>query len=836
MLKKVIVAVLVLTVSCAFEAAAQMSDESVVEYIIQAVEEGKSRIQVATELVSMGVSSSQIKRVYVQYKDEIAEASKGSQTMSRSQGSNSTERGVRTNSAVSKLKQRSGVVIEVEDEEETAKDKSVKDKSVKDKKTDADKVIKKDDNARDEKIAIYGHDLFNNKKLSFEPNDNAATPDNYVLGPGDQIIIDIWGENEATIKQTISPEGNIMISQIGPVQLGGLTIDAARSRIKKELSRKYAALGQSTSQISLTLAQNRSIMVNVMGEVNVPGTYRLSSFSTVFNAIYCAGGVTEVGSVRQIKVGRGSSIAAVVDIYQYLFNGFAASDIPLKDGDVIVVPACGSLVGIKGKVKRPMYYEMVPGETLAQALEYAGGFAGDAYKGDVSVVRQTGGEQTICSVTSEGFSSFELKDGDSFEVMPAMERFSNKLEVKGAVKRAGVFQFGDDVKTVAQLIKRAGGLREDAFSGRAQIVREKDDLSLEVVAISLGGILDGSSPDVMLKGNDILYVSSVKDIEEKGDFTINGFVAFPGDYPYADNTSVEDLILLAGGLSDGASSVRVDVSRRIKKPESTAAGDKLAEIFTFSIKDGLLVDGKPDFKLQPYDVVSVRRSPTYTEQKTINIIGEVAFPGQYSLESNAERVSDIISRAGGATQFANLLGAVLKRKITDIERDLRNTVMDVSKKSAKSARDTANVAKLEVPDVYNVGLELDKAIAKPGSDFDVLLRDGDELIIPEMPSTVRIQGEVLYPNTVAYIKGKSVAYYLEQAGGFGQRARRGKTYVVYMNGSVSSGLRSNVEPGCEIVVPGKGESREVSAAEVISLGSSAASLSAVILSIINMIK
>lgn len=818
--------ILVIALLCAgaYSASAQMSDDAIVEYVATGMASGKSQNQIASELVAKGVSSTQLKRVLSMYKAQINASATQQESDIESTRNKRSSNSRNENSAISQLRQGTNVYEEEYEEEYEDED------SEGDAQKDGEKSSKK------KKIKIYGHDIFNNRNLSFEPNDNAATPDSYVLGPGDEIIIDVWGENEASIKQTISPEGDIMVSQIGPIQLAGLTLDAARTRIKKAFSKKYAALGGSASQVAITLSRNRTIQVNVMGEVTVPGTYRMSSFSTVFNALHMAGGITRVGSVRDVKVSRGGGIIAVVDIYQYLFEGFAASDIPLKDGDVIIVPAYNSLVNVKGKVKRPMFYEMKTGETLSDAIRYAGGFAGDAYKGDISVIRQTGAEQTVCSVVSDKFGSFVMMDGDEFEVIPAQERFKNRLEVKGAVKRAGVYQYGDDVKTVGQLINRAGGLSEDAFTGRAQIVREKDDLSLEVVAVSLAGIINGSAPDVLLKGNDVLYVSSINELEEKGDYTINGYVVNPGEYPYADHTSVEDLILLAGGLVDGASSVRVDVSRRIYDPNGTTIPEKLAEVFTFSIKDGLMADGTPDFELKPFDIVSVRRSPSYTEQKVVNIVGEVAFPGQYTLQSNEERVSDLLKRAGGAARFANLHGAILTRKLTDFERNTQETTLNVAKQTISEKEDTTKLENIKIKETYNIGLELDKAVENPGSAFDVILRDGDEITIPEMPSTVRISGDVLHPNTVAFIQGKPISYYVKQAGGYGDRARSLKTYIVYMNGSVDSGLGARVEPGCEIVVPSKPERREVTAGEIVSLGSSTASFAAVVLSIINMIK
>ena len=799
-MKKLLIILVSICCLGAMEAYAQMTDDALMQYITESVAEGKSKNHLASELAAKGVSATQMKRVLAKVKKE-----QGVQVSSVS--TDKTDSGNRT-------RKQATIVNDIREKDR--------------------EPYKKDSTSTQTGKKIYGHDIFTSKTLSFEPNQNAATPDSYVLGPGDEVIIDIWGENEATIKQTISPEGKIIVSQIGPIQLSGLTIDAARARIRKNFASKYAALNGSASQISVTLGEARTIMVNVMGEVKVPGTYRLSSFATVFNALYNAGGVTEIGSVRAVKVSRGSEIIATVDLYQYLFNGYAATDIILKDGDVIIVPSSGLLVEVKGKAKRPMYYELVEGETLADALGYAGGFDSDAYRGDISIIRQTGGEQIVRSVKEDSYSTFALEDGDSFEIQPALERYADKLELKGAVKRPGVYQYGDEVKTLSQLIERGGGLREDAFKGRVQIVREREDLTLEVIAVSLGDILDGTEPDLLLKSNDQVYISCVSDIDKKGDFTINGYVSQPGDYPYAENTTIEDLILMAGGLMEGASTANVEVSRRIVDPESSEATGKLADIFNFAIKDGLVADGRNSFVLQPYDVVNVRKSPSFVEQRTATVLGEVVFPGQYTLKSDTERVSDVLTRSGGITKSANIKGGIIRRKVTEEERELRKTIAEVYKNSVEEEKDTTGIE--VIPEIYNVGVDLEKALDNPGSEYDIVLRDGDEIVIPMMSNTVSIQGEVLFPNVVSFMEGRSVKYYINQAGGFTERSRKGHTYVVHANGTVSSGMFAKVDSGSSIVVPRKAERKEVTTGEIIGIASSATSLTTMVLYLINVLK
>lgn len=799
MSKKLAILAAALLLFAGVQAHAQMTDTAIIQYLTEGVASGKSEAQLGNELLSKGVSVSQIQRLLKVYKS-------GNAVMYTARPTNKLD--------------------DVRPERKAQTD-------------DAEQVntIPADTTAAsmtDDAIRIYGHDVFTNRKLSFEPNVNSATPDDYVLGPGDEVVIDIWGVNEATIRQTISPEGRIIVSQIGAIDLAGLTIKAATKKIRAAFAKRYAGIGGSNpaSEVSVTLGNIRTIQVNVLGAVKVPGTYRLSSFSTVFNALYNAGGVTPEGSLRAVQVLRGGEVFAVVDTYSFLFSGIQANNVPLKEGDVVMVPAYTNLVSIDGGVKRPMYYEMLDGEPLSKLVEYAGGLTGDAFEDAINVVRRSGSSVSIHTLTKAEAQTFAMRDRDSVSVaVNANEAlYTNKVEIRGAVYRPGSFELGGGIATVRQLIASAGGLLEDAFTARAQIIREKPDRTLEILAIPLGAIVDGTAQDVMLRRSDILVVSSSLDVVERGDFTITGYVVNPGAYQYADNTTVEDLILLAGGLSEGASTVKVDVARRIQSTDSMAALDTLAQVFTFGIKDGLMVDGEPDFCLQPYDIVSVRKSPTYVEQRNVTLTGEVSFPGQYTLVSNNERLSDLLQRAGGPTPNANVHGAMLKRKITQYERNVRISMGRMA--TQNMGKDTSLVDKIKVNEIYTVGLELDKALASPGSEYDVILRDGDELVIPEVASTVRIQGEVLYPNTVHYISGKPVSYYVHQAGGYADKARRSKVYVIYMNGKVATGGLARIEPGCEIVVPNKRERQKLSGAEIASIGSSTASMAAVIISII----
>ena len=813
---------------------AQMSDEQIVTYITEGIAAGKTERQIGTELMAKGVTTSQLNRLFKAYKSGNLNVADTNVLPSNKLGSTSKERKTGADEIEDPTQQTS--INAAAEGSVTRKLKKMTAEADGEELTDTPEEDVNPLLDEEGNKIIYGHNLFTGKTLSFEPNVNVATPQDYVLGPGDEVIIDIWGVNEANITQKISPEGNIIVSQVGRINLNGLTVKQAEGKMKSALGKIYSSLKTGASHMSLTLGDLRSIQVNVLGEVRVPGTFRISSFTTLFNVLYRASGITPVGSLRNVKVIRGGEEYAVVDIYDYIFNGKLEVNIPLKEGDVIIVPPYSSLVSITGAIKRPMFYEMKEGEPVGNIIKYAGGFTGNAWPGEVGVERNDGRTNSMYTVKAADFDTFALKDADAVLVSGSeVDVFTNRVEIKGSVYRPGKFELGGDIQTVSQLVQHAGGVMEDAFLGRAQIIREKADRSLEIVAVPLKGILDGTVSDVLLKKGDILIVSNINELEPKGDVVVTGYVATPGKYQYAEHMTVEDVILMAGGLVGGASSVKVDISRRIDNPSSVDASETLAEVFEVSIKDGLIEDGAGGFELQPNDVVSVRRSPTYIEQRNVTITGEVTFPGQYTLIANNERVSDLIKRAGGATPNGNIHGAMLKRKINQYERNVRIAMSRIVTQSV-SSRDSLDVNKLKVSEIYTVGLELDKALANPGSDYDIILRDGDELIIPEAATTVRVQGEVMYPNTVHFISGKPVRYYVNQAGGYSTQARRAKTYVVYMNGTVAVGAGAKLEPGCEIVVPARSEKDKLTTAEWLSIGTSAASITTMVATIVNLFR
>ncbi len=827
---------------------AQMTDDQIIDYVQRGVTSGKNQQQLARELLVRGVSQSQLLQLKAKYDAGELNAS----------GSKSGSKSGQGQSLLSAT-ERTDILRDVSDEEPSRVAVRTASRTAEDARSGGGSAIAAAPgngepngagfdgeggdaayryvNARDTvgKRRIFGRSVFSGKTLTFEPNANMATPEAYRLGPGDEVVVDVWGASEDYICEVISPEGSIMVTAIGPVYLNGLTVREAAARIRNLLARKYAGVAGEypATEVRVTLGQIRTIQVHVMGEVEVPGTYRLSSFSSAFHALYRAGGVTDIGTLRQIELLRNGRRFALLDLYEYLFSGKFGQDVRLEEGDVILVHPYGRLVEVKGKVKRPMYYEMKEGETMRDLLGYTGGFTGDAYDREVRVVRRSGREHEFFSVPVDKFDGFVLEDGDEIEADAVLDRFANRVEVRGAVFRPGLYELCDDVATVGQLVKRAEGLKDEAFLSRALLYRECDDLLQRMISVDLAGIVRGTTHDIPLQRNDVLVISSRHDLNELGGFTISGEVAQPGTYPYVEEMTLEDLIVQAGGLLDGASTVRVEIARRLKDPQSTTASNRLGQVFTFSLKDGLVVDGTQGFVLEPFDVVAVRKSPGYQEQRMVTISGEVVFSGEYALLHKNERISDLVKRAGGVTSDAYIRGSRLMRQMNEEERALRDDVLRMARLDGGS--DSLSVEKLRENDTYTVGIELEKALANPGSDYDVVLREGDRLFVPEYVSTVKIVGEVMRPNTVLYSKNKKYKDYIDQAGGYAVRAKKSRTYIVYMNGMISR-RKNRIEPGCEIIVPRKRFRPGLGVTEIMGLATSAASLGTMAASIANLAK
>ncbi|WP_297971175.1 SLBB domain-containing protein [uncultured Bacteroides sp.] len=796
--------------------AQQMSDEQVVQYVKEAQRSGKSQKQMTTELLRRGVTKEQVARIQKKYAEQSTAAE-----------------GVENKP--SQLRERTSLMKDGQ----AVRGTSYEEAQLEEQKEIID--LKRDAKAVPEAPVsnIFGHSLFTSRNLSFEPSANLATPVNYRLGPGDEVIIDIWGASENTIRQTISPEGTILVRGLGPVHLNGMTVKEANSFLQREFSKIYSGISgnEPNSQIKLTLGDIRTIQINIMGEVSVPGTYTLSAFSTVFHALYRAGGVNRIGSLRSIKVVRAGKTFADLDVYDFLMKGQMKDDIRLQEGDVILVEPYQELVEIIGKVKRPMFYEMKPTETVATILKYAGGFTGDAYKKAVRLVRKSGREHQVYNVDEMDYSVFRLDDGDMITIDAVLDRFENRVEVRGAVYRAGLYQLDGTVNTVKQLIKKAEGLRGDAFLNRAMIDREHEDLSHEIIAIDLGGLLRGTVADIPLQKNDILYIPSINDLKEEETISIYGEIANPGTFLFSKNMTIEDLLIQAGGLLEEAATTRVEVTRRIKDPKSTSVSSILGKTFTFDIKDGLLVSDTENFYLEPFDAVYIRKSPAYRKQQNVTVAGEVLFSGSYSLLQKNERLSDLISKAGGVTPDAYVKGARLIRRLSEEEKRRQSDVLRMAQN--KEGKDSISVAKLNMSDNYVVGIDLEKALSNPHSDYDLVLREGDVLYIPEYVNTVKISGAVMYPNTVVYQRDKKLKHYINQAGGFGHLAKKKRVYVVYMNGTVAR-LKARsakaIEPGCEIIVPSRSEKKRMALAEILGISSTTATIAAMVATLSNSFK
>ncbi len=809
--------------------AQSMTDQQVMQFVIEQHQQGVSQQQIVTKLMQRGVNIDQIKRVRKKYEHQMRNGGLGvvnttTEPDNRLRQNNAPDPNSTTFRQAGDPTMRYNNTYNENDPQYMAIRGELN--SFMPDTLDMERMRMEQNRKR-----VFGRDIFNNHNLTFEPNVNIATPQNYVLGPGDAVNVDVWGASHNSFQSTVSPDGTIQIEGFGPVSVSGLTVEQANARLRSQLGARYQS-----SKIRLTVGQTKTIIVNVMGEVNVPGTYTLSAFSTVFNALYMAGGISEIGTLRNIKVFRNNRQISTVDVYDYILNGKQTGNVRLADNDVIIVGPYESLVNITGKVKRPMYYEMKKTESVGALLNYAGGFTGDAYKKSVRIIRKTGQQYSVFNVSEFDMAKFPVSDEDSVSVDSVLPRFANMIEVKGAVFRPGMYEVGGNIQTVRQLIESAEGVTEEAFTPHAILHRMKSDRTLEMMAIDLQGILNGTVSDIPLRNEDVLFVPTKKDMQEEKTITIHGQVRNPGVYKYADNETLEDFVLQAGGLTDAASIVKVDVARRLKNPSATTAPDSIAQTFSFALKDGFVIDGETGFKLQPFDEVHVRTSPGYTRQQNIRVEGEVNFEGTYTLSMKNQRLSDAIKMTGGLTTFAYPQGARLERRITPEERLRMQTVLEMVK-AQSGDRDSVDVTKLDLGDTYYVGIHLDEAIANPGSDNDIVLREGDRIIVPEYNNTVKISGDVMFPNTVSYQAGKSVKYYINQAGGWGNRAKKSHTYIIYMNGTVARvGYGTKIEPGCEIVVPSKPKGNRMTLPEILSIGSGTASIATMIASIANLLK
>lgn len=872
------------------QSSGNMSDSEVMDYIVSEHNKGTSQSQIVTKLMQRGVSINQIRSVRNMYEKMqtgagvnakgqlgVTTTATGNRTRMNSMEELNARQNVkdraldpiaehtRTTTAQEKLMmnkysteqlrmyRQGGHTYNSYDEEYLAMYDEMNDWLPQDTAVMYRQLLRKlqKEAAEKNRKKVFGRDLFSFTDLTFEPELNIATPQSYVLGPGDAVYIDVYGASQRSFEGTVSPDGDINIDGFGPIQVSGLTVSQASARVRSILGKRYQG-----SQIKLTLGQTRTITVNVMGEVLIPGSYTMSSFGTVFHALHMAGGIGDLGTLRNIKVYRGGTLVSVVDVYDYMLNGKLTGNVKLADNDVIVVGTYDSLVNITGKVKRPMFYEMKSNESLGTLLRYAGGFKGEAYTKSVRVVRRSGREYSIFNVNEFDVGSFTIADNDSVIVDSVLARYENMVELKGAVFRPGKYQVGGDINSVRSLLEAADGTTEEAFTAHGIIHREKPDKTLEVIQVNIDGIMDGSVPDIPLQSNDVFFVPTRSNAMRKSTVAIQGEITYPGVYMYADNLTIEDLILQAGGLKESASTSKVTVSRRMSDPTAVVSDSITAQNFSFAVKDGYVVDGEVGFTLKPNDRVYVYKSPGYVEQKTVKIDGEVIFSGYYTLEKVNARLSDLVKESGGVNDMAYIKGARLMRKTNEVERMQMAEIMRQASENEQrnmlrmalgSANPAAvaemadrttsnNLSKFNIPAEYPVGIELDKALANPGCESDIILREGDRLIIPQYNGTVRINGAVMYTNTVGFLKGKKVSYYIDQAGGFASDAKKSETYIVYMNGMVAKvGHNAKVMPGCEIIVPTKAQSK-MTIAEKMAMATSFSSIATMMATLRNILK
>ena len=805
--------------------AQSMSDSQVIKFIQKEQSKGTSQSQIVTKLVRQGVTTAQLQRIRKKYNKQ-QEQLKQSMTDENQQDTKQSNQ----------PQQRIGTGM-VEDTKLIQKDMA-----------DELRLFEGDSlYLMEDKKEVFGRNIFNNELLTFQPSANMPTPANYRLGAGDNVVIEIWGASQQTIESVISGDGTVTIEGVGPVRLAGLTVSQANSTLKSSLGQYYRG-----SNIQLTIRDTRSVQVQVLGEVKMPGTYTVSSLSTAFNALYSAGGISDVGSLRNIKVYRAGHILAAIDVYDYIFNGNSKGDVRLQDNDVIVVGAYECLVVIDGGVKRPMYYEMLSDESVGTLLEYAGGFTGDAYKKSVTVTRKSGALYSIHTVDEFQYNNFLVDDADSVYVgVTVSSDFSNLVEIRGAVERPGSYQLGGNITTVKELVDAASGLKPDAFTTRIIIHRRKADKTLEVLNVNIASILSGTAPDIPLQKDDAVFIPNVTDMKGNQTLRISGEVHEPGNYAYADNTTIEDLVLMAGGLTNAASTAKIDVYRRIADSNALEESNELTENYTFSLKEGFVIDGQPGFILKPFDQVVVRKSPIYNVQENVTVNGYVNFAGVYAMDNKQYRLSDLINDAGGISKFGYAKGARLRRLLNDEERMIREQtiraqqieILEAATKADKDFNkelvDSLLSLKINQGSSYLVAIDLDEALKTPGGEEDIKLCEGDVLYVPKFSNTVKVTGAVGYSVSMQYKKGEPLSYYIKHAGGYDDRAKKKGVYSIALNGEVTQLKRSSkkgIEPGCEIVVPTKTtDGNRMSTAEILSIGSSAASIAAVIATIANII-
>ena len=820
-----IILLLTIAFSC-LTAGAQstMTDDQILKYVIAETQKGTSQQQMAAELIKKGVTMTQLNRV-------------------RQKAEKMRKEATTTTNKNSKKK------TTVEDEEllMDAAESRAEELGL----NQGDELLESGAQdvlgmSEEEQRQVFGRNIFNSKKLTFQAPANFTTPANYVLGVGDAVVVNIWGNAQQSIEANISSDGYIVVEGVGPVKLAGLTVERAKTTLQNKLGAYYGGC-----KIDISLMEARSVQVQVMGEVEVPGTYTLSSLSSAFNALYLAGGISKIGSLRDVQIFRGGKVVNTIDVYDYILNGKSADNVRLQDNDIIIVGAYNNLVQVKGSVKRPMWYEMKKGETVSDLLRYAGNFSGNAYTKSVRITRKAGAEYSVHTINEERMPIFQLADEDQIQVDSIRARFMNRVEVRGAVKYPGQFELGEDIKTVRQLLLAAEGFSEDAYEGVAIMHRENKDLTIRMMNVDVHGILNGTTADIPLNNNDVLFIPSKSEMLGERIIDVKGEVVYPGIYPFAENTTIQDIILQTGGITEAGSLARVDVFRRIRDNSSEHEGINSSENFTFSLDERYAIRQDTTFYLQPYDIVVVRKSPAYEEQRTVFVQGEVNFEGLYTITTKDYRLSDLVKACGGLTDLAYINGARLTRLMTKEEMEQRDHAnlkaqIQLYEDGLKEGKDlNMQIAdsllslKMKTSNTFPVAINLELAIAHPGSSHDILLREGDILEVPECSNIIKVSGEVMYPVSMSYEEGKSLKHYIKHAGGYSENAAKKRVYGIQANGSVvklKGSSKKDIKPGIEIVVPQKQARRKMSTSEIIGIGSGVAALAGVIVSLLNATK
>ncbi len=727
---------------------------------------------------------------------------------------------------------------------------------------------------RELKSDIYGFEVFSgNNFLSFQSNLNLPTPPDYILGPGDKLFIDIYGQSENYYQAEISPDGDLILENFGPINVSGLNINDAKRRLVLRLKKIYKGIASAKTFVNISVGIPRVVRINIVGEVNLPGTYNFSAFNTVYNAIYLAGGITENATLREVKHYRNNKLINTVDIYKFLSNGDGSSNVRLENNDLIVVGPYTNRVTISKGVKNPGKFEIKLGETISNLLKYAGGFTEKAYSKSVKITRIIDNKYKIVDVNKDQFEFFQLKSGDIIKIDKVIEKFENRLVVKGSVFKPGTFSL-DENMTVKELIEKAEGLKPDTFMDRAFITRTNNDYSTTNISFNILDQMNKSDSPIYLKNDDILNVLSVNDLKDDSYIEISGAVNKPGVYPFSVNLDLDDLILLAGGVRKNATLNNIEISRT----KSSNNSQKSSEVFYVNIND---LKSSSDFTLMPFDNVVIRKDPNIETIKFIRVEGEVIYPGKYAISSKKERISDIIQRAGGLNEFAYLKGATIIRKTefaenySDIQKqieDLNNLKNKISlnhenlteseklliiridedlekfKSEDNSNQDFSSYVKKErISEIVkrnaiseddipfakseSIGIDLEKILQDSGTRSDLLIEDGDIIVVPKRLETIRLRGELLYPTTVRHIPLRGLKFYINSAGGFDTKAKRSGTYVVYANGDVSRtkkllffNLFPKAEPGCEVIVPKKSLKNPLAASQILNFTTGLAAL------------